>query len=269
MIDGKAIAEPVTKAPYAITWDTTSATAGGHTITAVATDTSGNKTTSGPIAVTVENPAGEEPPCFVMDAKVTADGVGTAVTPGFTTASPEEQLLAFVGSDGPPGANQQSVTVSGAGLEWSLVRRANSRSGDAEIWTARAPTALQNVSVTSTQAVSGYNQSLTVVSVQESSGIGASASAGAATGAPKVSLKTNGASSLAFAVGSDYTQPLQRTLGTNQVSLHEYLAGSGDTFWSQYLGQVTGAAGTTITLNDTAPTNDEWNMAEVELLGGH
>jgi len=42
---------------------------------------------------------------------------------------------------------------------------------------------------------------------------------------------------------------------------------TGDTYWSQYTGQITGLAGETITMNDTAPTTDRWNMAAVELLG--
>jgi hypothetical protein len=159
--------------------------------------------------------------------------------------------------------------VSGAGLTWTPVARANSRSGDAEIWTARAATPLQKATVTSTPATGGYAQSLAVISVQESSGIGASATAGAGTGAPKLSLKTRESGSLVFAVGNDHSRAVTRMLGANQVGLHEYLDNeSGETFWSQYLGHVTGAAGTTVRLNDTAPARDEWNMAEVELLGG-
>ena len=42
-------------APYSITWDTTTSTNSAHTITAVATDTSQNVTTSAPVNVTVNN----------------------------------------------------------------------------------------------------------------------------------------------------------------------------------------------------------------------
>lgn len=34
-----------------------------------------------------------------------------------------------------------------------------------------------------------------------------------------------------------------------------------------YTGAITGSAGETVTLNDPAPTNDEWNMAAIEILG--
>ncbi len=176
-LDGKALGAGVTKPPYAISWDTTAAGNGSHTLTATATDSSGNTGTSAPVGVTVQNPA-EPGPCFVMDANVTAHGLGTVKSPAFTTAEGGEQLLALVGVDGPGGAGRQSTTISGAGLAWKLVARANSRSGDAEIWTATAPAALSNATVTSTPAVGGYDQSLSVISMQMSMGVGASAVGG-------------------------------------------------------------------------------------------
>jgi hypothetical protein len=265
-LDGKPLGAPVTSPPYAVSWETTSATNGAHTLTASATDTSGNVGNATPVRVTVENPA-EEGPCFVMDVNVTVDGHGTLTTPAFTTAEAGEQLLAFVASDGPNGAGKQSATVSGAGLKWTLVKRANSRPGDAEIWWATATKQLSNVTVTSKQSAAGYDQSLSVIAEQMSDGVGASATAGAASGAPSISLKTTEEGSLVFAVGDDWDRAVARTLGPNQMLLHEYLdEGTGETFWSQYTALVTGAAGSTVTLNDTAPTTDQWNMAAVELL---
>jgi hypothetical protein len=266
-LDGKALGAPVTSAPYAISWNTTTASNGAHTLTAAATTTAGKTGTSAPVEVKVQNPA-EEGPCFVMDVDSTVNGKGTVTTPTFTTAEPGEELVAFVSSDGPAGAKKQSATVSGAGLTWTLVARANARSGDAEIWAARASGSLANADVTSTPAVGGYNQSLTVISMQMSDGIGASATAGAAKGAPSVSLKTTEPESLVYAVGEDYTNAISRTLAPNQVLLRQDLdTVGGNTFWSQYTGAVTGAAGETVTLDDTAPAGDEWNMAEVEILG--
>jgi len=172
-----------------------------------------------------------------------------------------------VGSDGPAGANKQSVTVSSPGLTWKLVARANSRSGDAEIWTATALSPLVNETVTSTLAVGGYDQSLSVISMEMSSGAGASVVGGAASGAPSVSLKTTEKGSVVFATGNDYDNAIGRTLGPNQVMLSQYLdTKTGDTYWTQYTGHVQGEAGSTVTLNDTAPTTDQWNMAAVEIL---
>jgi hypothetical protein len=266
-LDGNALGAPVTSSPYAISWDTTTATNGAHKLTATATDTSSKAGTSAPVEVTVENPA-HIGPCFVIDANASVDGHGTVTTPSFTTAEAGEQLFAFVASDGPASAGSQSTTVSGAGLTWTLVARANSRPGDAEIWTAMAIGPLSNVNVTSTPAVGGYDQSLTVISMGMSYGAGATVVGGAASGAPSISLNTTEEGSLVFAVGNDYDAATARTLGSNQSMLHQYVdTKTGDTFWSQYTGLITGAAGTTVTLNDTAPTNDQWNMAAVEVRG--
>ncbi len=266
-LDGKALGEPVTSAPYAVTWSTTGTTNGSHTLTAVATNSSGLLGDATPVEVTVKNPA-EENPCFTMDVKVTDEGKGTLTTPTFTTAEAGEQLLAFASSDGPDGAGKQSVTVSGAGLTWTLVKRANSRPGDAEIWAATALAPLSNVTVTSTPAVGGYEQELTVIAMQMSDGVGVSASGGATSGEPHVSLKTTEEGALVFAVGNDYDNAIPRTLGPNQVILNQYVdTKTGDTYWSQFTGAVTGPVGETVTMNDAAPTTDQWNMAAVELLG--
>lgn len=53
--DGNLGSEDTT-APYAITWDTTTSTAGSHTLTAVARDGAGNQTTSTAVNVTVTEP---------------------------------------------------------------------------------------------------------------------------------------------------------------------------------------------------------------------
>ena len=84
--------------------------------------------------------------------------------------------MAFAASDGPTtGANTQTLTISGAGLTWTRVQRAAAQRGVAEIWTATAPAALSNVTVTSTQSVTSVlgapvNQSLTVVAFTGASG---------------------------------------------------------------------------------------------------
>jgi hypothetical protein len=57
-LDGTNLGAEDTAAPYAITWDTTTATAGTHTLTAVARDAAGNTTTSAPVTVTVGSGGG-------------------------------------------------------------------------------------------------------------------------------------------------------------------------------------------------------------------
>jgi hypothetical protein len=175
-------------------------------------------------------------------------------------------LLAFVGSDGAID-RAQSVTVSGAGLTWTLVRRADVQRGTAEIWRAPAASQLSNVTVKSQQKNGTFDQSLTVVAFANSGGVGASATAGAATGAPSISITTTKAASLVYAVGNDWDRALARTLGGNQVMVHQWAdVAAGDTFWVQSVDGVLATADTVALLNDTAATIDRWNFAVVEIF---
>lgn len=56
-LDGANLAAADATSPYSVSWDTTTATNGSHTLTAVATDSSGNQTTSSSVTVTVSNQA--------------------------------------------------------------------------------------------------------------------------------------------------------------------------------------------------------------------
>ena len=63
-LDGGNLGAEDTASPYGITWDTTTATNGSHTLTAVARDGAGNTTTSTGVTVTVSNTA--PPPLRVL-----------------------------------------------------------------------------------------------------------------------------------------------------------------------------------------------------------
>ena len=54
-LDGNPLGLEDTTSPYSVAWNTTTATNGGHTLTAVARDASANTTTSSPVTVTVNN----------------------------------------------------------------------------------------------------------------------------------------------------------------------------------------------------------------------
>ncbi|HXI31461.1 MAG TPA: PASTA domain-containing protein, partial [Vicinamibacterales bacterium] len=201
-----------------------------------------------------------------VDQVVFSDGAGTRTTATFSTAADNELLLAFVGSDGPsPGS--QTVTVTGAGLTWTLVRRANTQSGTAEVWRASAAARLTNVTVRSTQSAAGYRQSLTVVTFRGASGVGASAVASAATGAPGVTLVTTRPNALVYGVGNDWDRAVARTLGPSQLMVHQSVVTAvGDTFWVQSLDAPTGPAGSSVQINCAAPTTDQWNLVGVEIV---
>jgi hypothetical protein len=269
LLDGNPLESEVTAPPYAITWDTTTVSNGIHTLSAVATDTSGISTTAASVSVTVQNPA---PPmtCFVQQASVSAHGRSKITTTAFNTVAAGEVLLAFVGSDGPKGSGRQTVTVSGGGLSWKLVKRANSQPGDAEVWTATATGPTTGITVSSTPRRAGYGQNLSVVAYEGAAGVGASAAASASSGAPSVSLTITAPSdavSLVFAAGEDYSNAITHTPVPGQVIQDQWLdTGTGDTYWSQYTNTPS-PTGTTVTMADSSPTGDRWNLAAVELIG--
>jgi len=265
-LDGQPLGNPVTSAPYAVNWDTTKASNSSHVLTAKATDPSGNVGTATNVNVTVQNPA---PPmtCFVLQTQVSVHGRGSLTTAAFHTAAAGEVLVAFVSADGPSGGGKQSATVSGSGLTWTLVKRANALSGDAEVWEATAPAVLSSATVKSTLSSTSYNQDLTIIAMEGVKGVGASVAASGSTGAPSTKLTTSGATSLIFAVGHDYSNAIARTLPAGWVSLDQWVdTSTGDTYWSQYTNNPTGPAGTVVTVNDLAPTTDQWNLVAVELL---
>ena len=84
-LDGANLGAEDTTAPFAVTWDTTSATDGSHTLTAVARDAGGNSTTSTAIAVTVSN--GGPPPGSVMTRFENTDPA-IVYTPGSVNGAP-------------------------------------------------------------------------------------------------------------------------------------------------------------------------------------
>lgn len=62
LLDGAPLDAEDTAAPYSAQWDTTTASNGSHTLTAVARDGSGNTASSAPVSVTVANVAPPPPP---------------------------------------------------------------------------------------------------------------------------------------------------------------------------------------------------------------
>ena len=62
-VDGNTVGAEATSAPYSLIFDTTSLANGSHSITAVARDAAGNRTTSAPITVAVNNAASPAPTC--------------------------------------------------------------------------------------------------------------------------------------------------------------------------------------------------------------
>jgi hypothetical protein len=211
-----------------------------------------------------------------IDAFVSKDSPSastTIQTPTFSTSSSGELLLAFVTADYLSGANTTVSSVTGGGLTWNLVIRSNAQTGDSEIWRAFSASPLSGASVTATLSQSVLS-SITVKSfagvntsgTNGSGAIGATISKSASTGAPSASLTTTQNYSWVFGVGNDYDNAIPRTPGTGQSLVHQDLTATGDTYWVQMQNAPTILAGTSVSINDTAPTTDRWNLAAVEVL---
>ncbi|MGA8341262.1 MAG: carboxypeptidase regulatory-like domain-containing protein, partial [Candidatus Sulfotelmatobacter sp.] len=197
----------------------------------------------------------------------------TAVTSTFSTAASNELLLAFISADSIASPNTTVTQVAGGGLTWVLVERVNVQLGTAEIWRAFAPSALSGVTVTATLSQK-VDSSITVMSfsgvntsgTNGSGAIGAVGSGNADPGAPTATLVTTANGSLVLGVGNDWDNGIARTLGTNQAMVHQFLANVGDTYWVQRESNATSLSGTSVTLNDSAPTGDRYNLTIVEVL---
>jgi len=264
LLDGGALGAPVSGASFSFAWNTPATAPGSHLLSAQATDVRGFIGRAPEVPVTVAREVGG----ITQDVSVQQTGTGPTTTPAFSTSSARELLLAFVGSDGPVGGGQ-TASVSGAGLRWSLVVRANGQAGDAEVWQATAPSALSEATVTSTPGVDGYDQALTVLALKGASGVGATASANATQGAPSVRLKATSAGSWMVAAGSDWDSAAARSVGSGQVLLSQVLNGRAQsTFWAQGTSEPTRAPGQSVTVGDTAPTGNRWNLAALEVLPG-
>jgi hypothetical protein len=216
-------------------------------------------------------------PLLAIDKTVSTDrssNGSTIASPAFTTSAGNELLLAFVSADAPnSGTNTTVSSIAGGGLTWVLVRRTNAQRGTAEVWRAFAPAVLTNATVTATLSRSTA-ASITVVTftgvdttgTSGSGAIGANASGSAASGAPTASLTTTRNNSWVFGVGTDWDNATARTVPSNQAMVHQYLATIGDTYWVQRQASPTPTSGTVVTINDTAPTGDRYNLTIVEVL---
>jgi hypothetical protein len=180
-----------------------------------------------------------------------------------------ELVVAFVGSTGPK-AGGQSVTVSGGGLSWHKVAATNTAGGDAEVWWAIAPSKGTHRGITATQAKTPYAESLMMFTYKSASGIGASGTFTSAKGAPFGQLTTTQACGWVWAVGNDPAAGVKRTVPPGQNAwTTTTITGNGygapSTFWVQSTTIPTTTLGTLVTINDTAPATDPYNLVLAEV----
>jgi len=225
-------------------------------------------------SVTATVPITVLPAIPAIDVTVWADqatALPTITSPAFTTTAPNELLLAFVATDYDTGTNTSVTSITGGGLTWTLVARANAQPGTSEIWRALAPAPLSAVTVTAamSQPVSAMLTVVTIVNVDTtgdgSGAIGAVATASRSGSTPSATVVTTRNNSLVFGVANDYDHAASRTVGAGQTMVHQFLSPVGDTYWLQRQLNPTALAGTSVMINDTAPSGDRSNLAVCEI----
>jgi hypothetical protein len=159
-LDGSALGSPVTAGPsYTYAWDTTTATNASHTLTAMATDTQGQKSaTSAGVTVTVSNSVVTPPPTV----SITSPSAGTisgmvTVQATATASSPASMASVQFQVDGTPLA---TVTETGPSFSTSWDTTAASNAGHtltAIATDSLGHTASANVSVTVSNNASSTN----------------------------------------------------------------------------------------------------------------
>ena len=191
--------------------------------------------------------------------------------PPLTTTASGELLLAFVSADGPNTAHQQVTKVTGGGLTWTLVARANAvtGAGTAEVWQTHATTPLNAVTVSAALKYSNYDGAITVAAYTgAASALGAHATGGNRTGNPTLPITTTAAGSIAVAAGHNWSHATTETPSAGQSILTQNLdTHANDTYWTQSTAAIAQPA-TKVTLGDTSPLGGRWEMAAVEIPPG-
>lgn len=227
-------------------------------------------------------------PFFVIIPEQKQSQSGYAATPSLAvdvqvgttqaTASPQitspkfnlngnELVVVFLAGDGPASSLQTFSSVAGGGLHFSLAKRANRQKGTAEVWYAYTATPISNVVITAKRGIGSYHGMMQIASFTGATNtIGAVAEAGAATGAESVEVTTTVANAWVWGVGNDWDNAVARTPGANQTLVRQLIDTKiGDTYWTQKQNARTPIAGTFVSINDTAPTTDQWNLVAVEI----
>jgi hypothetical protein len=201
-------------------------------------------------------------PLPAFDTLTTAVG-RSAATAKVTTTAAGDLLVALVAGRG-PSAGGQAGTVSGGGLTWHLIGRENAGGGDTEVWTATAGGILTGASVKATAKTAGYTVTMTVQAFKHATGTGSLAKATATTGVPKATLKTAHGDAWVLAMADDWAHSVTPKPATGQFMVSR-VTDTTDTFWAQASSQLVAAAGTSVTISDSAPTTDPFDLIVVEV----
>jgi len=216
-----------------------------------------------------------------------------AITTTNTFSPPAGSVIfLFISGTGPSPAATQTVTgVSdnlGVHLGWALFTgsRDNVQSGillggNTEVWWAACPSAQSNMTVTvtfnsanssSSSNPAGMIQPIVFTGAATTQNGNASIRNSTASATPSQTLVTSAANSWVFGIVQNFTNGTGPTAGASQTNTIDGTssivlnASDGDAFWVQTTNSTTSSSGTTVTLNDTAPTTIAHHFSMVEVL---
>lgn len=124
-LDGNALGSAVTAPPYQISWDTTTAANGSHTLAAVATNTAGQSTTSTAVMVTVSNSSGG------TTTRIEDNNPAVAYTGTWVVAS-DPSLSGGSAHESNTANSTATLTFTGTGVTW-ISYRCTCTSGISEV----------------------------------------------------------------------------------------------------------------------------------------
>jgi len=255
-VDGHVIGRATSASSFALPhWNTRTVRNGAHTLSSVVVDSNG-RTARADERIVVTNPA-PAMTCFVLQADVSASGATRVVTPVVRVAMVHERLLAFVRT-----TSAHATAVHSAGLTWTLVRTAPSSNGVLAVWTAAVPQGVHTLRVSS--VVNGGQQSVTVVGMGGTDGLGAAVAASGNTARPV--LHTRGATSLVFATGEVASRHIAVPAGWSVLGT-SFNSSSGVTSWVMYTNQPVLVPGSAVTLPHGATSSPLSPVVAVELPG--
>jgi len=113
MVDGAALGAEDTTSPYSVAWNTTTSSNGSHSLTAVARDAAGNRTTSAAVTVTVSN-ATSGGPTRSEETAATLAGAWSQITSAGAGVTLSGGQAVFSGTAG----DTATFTFTGTGVSW-------------------------------------------------------------------------------------------------------------------------------------------------------
>jgi glycine cleavage system aminomethyltransferase T len=113
-LDGADLDVEDATAPYSVSWDTTRASNGSHTLTAVARDAAGNLTTSAPVAVTVAN----APPPTPTVTRFEETDPSVTYTDGWTQGHTGRAWSGGTAALATMAGRQATFTFTGTSVSW-------------------------------------------------------------------------------------------------------------------------------------------------------